>query len=464
MTPLNWSLHAEPFAANPHPPRVIVIGAGMAGLVTARLLQASGFQAMVVEARERIGGRLHTSDALGVPIDLGASWIHGADENPLTRWLDRAGIRYIHAPKGDRGFYEEGKALRFRQVARRGWWGLSRAATAASLATLRRRRTGIPVSVAEVMQPILNDESMSQFDRNLLAWVVSVTEGVQGAPAERINLEDWFPREAMGVNALPVGGYRSLLASVQEGLQIRLSSPVRRIAWGGSPVRVEMESGEWLEAEAVVVTVPLGILKHGAIVFEPSLPAPKRAVIERIGYGDGAVLNKVILRFERAFWPNVNERLIVLPERPDARGRFTNWINLMPIVDAPVIAGFSSGAQALWQDTQASDEELIDAALLNLARLTQTTPPRPTGALITRWQSDPWARGSYTYSSLESSGADRNDYARPVGERLYFAGEGTQVHDYGTVQAAMQSGVDAAAELYRTFHRREPNLANLPWT
>lgn len=459
---MNWSLDADPALPRGDTTRVIVVGAGMAGIVAARLLTESGFKVTVLEARERIGGRLYTNHDLGVPIDLGASWVHGADHNPLSRWFEHEQLPLIHAPQGERGFYEHGKVSRFGALARRGWKGLGVAGLRATQATLASKRTGNAVSVAQVMQPILDNERLPFFDRRLLAWIVSVTEGVQGAPAEEINLGEWFPREAMGVNSLPGDGYRKLVERAAAGVDFRLGGPVRSVTYHMQGVTVTTERAEH-HADCAIVTVPLAHLKLERIRFDPPLPAPKRAAIARLGYGGDAVMNKVILRFEKAFWPAVNERMIVLPQQPGERGRYTNWIDLQPVVNEPVIAGFSNGKQALWQDRDASDEEVVDAALANLARLANAPPPRPVTALVTRWLSDPWALGSYSYASLTSSDEDRREYARPVGDRLYFAGEGTQMHDYGTVQAAVRSGADAAAAIYRRFSGREPELSYLPW-
>lgn len=459
---MKWSLHSEPAPSIEPLTRVIVIGAGMAGIVAARLLGESGFSVTVLEARGRIGGRLNTNEDLGVPVDLGASWVHGADHNPLTRWFERENLPLIYAPTGERGFYDSGQLVRFRTLARRAWRGLSRAGIDATRASLASRRKGEPVSVAQVMQPILDNERLPLFDRNLLAWIVSVTEGVQGAPAEHINLGEWYPKEAMGVNALPGGGYKQLVARAAAGVNVHLSEPVRSITYHAQGVTVATESAEY-RAECAIVTVPLAHLKLERIRFDPPLPAPKRAAIARLGFGGDAVMNKVILRFERRLWPEVNERMIVLPRHPSERGRYTNWIDLQPVVGAPVIAGFSNGKQAFWQDREATDEEVVEAALTTLGRLVNGAPPRPVGAIVTRWLSDEWAMGSYSYASVESTAEDRSEYARPVGDRLYFAGEGTQVDDYGTVHAALNSGVDAATAIYRRFHNSAPDLSQLPW-
>jgi monoamine oxidase len=216
-------------------------------------------------------------------------------------------------------------------------------------------------------------------------------------------------------------------------------------------------------ADAVVVALPLSILKARTIRFDPPLPAPKIAAIDRIGYGGDAVMNKLVLRFEEQFWPDSNERMIVLPAEPSQRGLYTNWINVAPVVHAPVIMGFCTGPHAAEIDRNVGDDEIVQMGLANLARLTGRTPPPPSGYLITRWLSDPWALGSYSYSSIHSSDADRRDYQRPIADRIYFAGEGTQSLDYGTVNAALRSGEQAAVSIFRRYTGLEPTTQRLPW-
>lgn len=459
----SWSLHPEPLPFADPPARVLVIGAGMAGLVAARLLRDSGFDVTVLEARNRLGGRIWTDDSLGVPCDLGASWIHGSDVNPLTRWCKRIGVALVHAPVGERRFYDNGEYVRMSTLTRKAWRGLAKAGLRAALATARARAQRKRVSLGSVLQPLLDDPSLPPFDRRLLAWMTSVTEGVEGAPAAEINLSDWFPAEANGVNALPVGGYGLLVRDTRAGLDVRLNAPVERVVYRVRGVTVQIAGGASLSADAAVITVPLGVLKAGKIIFDPPLPAPKLAAIQRIGFGGEAVMNKVILRFESQFWPDANERLIGLPAQPEARGRLTNWINAQPVVNAPVIMGFLGGSNATLLERTASDGQIVAEGRDNLARMFGVEIPEPTGAIVTRWLSDPWSLGSYSYSSVRSAPEYRADYARPVGDRLWFAGEATQAEDYGTVQAALRSGEQAAAAIYRRFVGREPSLQNTPW-
>lgn len=446
---------------------VIVIGAGMSGLVAARLLQDSGFAVTVLEARTRIGGRTWTDDSLGVPVDLGASWIHGADDNPLSRWCERLGIALTVSQDDDRYLYTAGHEEKRQQVWDEAWLARTVADFALDSAgrivqLLRRSGYNPHVSLADVVEPILNNEQLSLRDRCVLASIVSISEGVQGAPARYIDIEDWYPGEAHGINAIPLGGYRQLVEDAAAGLDIRLACPVTRVVYDRQGVQVVTAQGT-LSAAAVVVTVPLGILQTRQLEFDPPLPTAKQQAMDRIGYGGEGVLGKLVVRFPRRFWSAERPWLLSLPPTPQRRGIFTNWFNLEYFTAAPVLMAFTNGQAAANFDRNCRDEEVLQAGLAVLESMFPGQVPQPVSYRVTRWLSDPWALGSYTYPAVGSPLADRDSYAKPVADRVYFAGEGTQTVDFGTVHAALRSGEAAAKAIFRTHSGHEPVNDNLPW-
>lgn len=449
-------------------PQVAVVGAGMAGLVAARLLHDAGFAVTVLEARDRLGGRLWTDHRLGVPIDLGGSWIHGADHNPLTDWCATLGIELAITPDDDRYWYEHQTMLARRELWRRTWcgrllatWALNGAAT---LQRWWRQLGGQPrLSLADVINPILHSRLLPTLDRRVLGAMIATAEGVQGAPAEFIDIEDWFPGEAHGVNAMPVGGYKQLIDDAADGLAIQLNTPVERIVYGDSGVQVITPTGS-IPANVAVITVPVGILQSGKLQFDPPLPPVKQAAIQRIGYGGEGVLGKLIMRFPQRFWPADQQWFISLPNEPTERGCFGSWLSLENIVGAPVLMAFANGHTAARFDRYTSDEEICAVAMQVLERMFPGKTVAPEGFIFTRWLSDPWALGSYSYPAVGSPLSDRLLYAEPVGERLYFAGEATQTQDFGTVHAALRSGEEVADQIIRVYSGREPERTARPWT
>lgn len=465
-----WSLHAlqpSPSATRHGQARVLVIGSGMAGLSAARILHDTGMQVTVLEARSRLGGRTWTDDSrLGVPCDLGASWIHGADDNPLAEWAAALGLPLVTTPTSRRRFYRGGSWQSQEEIMRACWRGVGAAALRLWLAgrqSQRQLRRGQgAMTLAAALYPLLDSPHLPLPDRRLLAWAVSVSEGVQGAPAELIDLGEWYPREATGANAMPLGGYRPLVEDAAAGLDVRLNCAVEAVACNQAGVTLHTQTGTF-SADAVIVTVPLSQLKSGRLRFDPPLPPDKQAAIAAIGFGGDAVLNKIFLRFPTRFWPDMQDRCVALPEEPQQRGFFSNWVNAEPVLRQPILLSFASGRTAAHMDRHASDQVIVDAALRSLRRMFGRRIPDPTGYQLTRWLSDPWAGGSYSYAHARSSDADRRLYAAPLGGRVFFAGEATTAQEYGTVQAALLSGQAAAQAVHAAFCCHSAATDRLPY-
>lgn len=223
--------------------RVVVIGAGAAGLAAAEELHAASYDVVVLEARDRIGGRLHTdTSTFGVPLDLGASWIHGVDGNPILGY----DLRSVPFDYDD---YE-----------------------------LRGPETPDFLTASEVEHELGADED--ELDP------LAIEEG----------------EELDGGDRLVTGGYAPLARQLGDGVDVRLGTAVDAVTTTRSGVEVHMASGERVPAAAVIVTVPLGVLQAGRPTFDPPLPVSKRAAIGRLGMG---ALSKAIVRFDEVFWDDV---------------------------------------------------------------------------------------------------------------------------------------------------------------
>jgi monoamine oxidase len=283
---------------------------------------------------------------------------------------------------------------------------------------------------------------------------------VQGAPADRLAIEEWFPNDAFGVNAMPRDGFATLLQDAVQGLDVRLDTPVQRLVWQTEGVVAETATGRFA-ADRALVTLPVGLLRDGALAFDPPLPLEQRAAIARIGYGAG-VLGKIYLRFDQPFWPRDVYRFVGLPPTPDRRGVFNTWLSLERETGAPLLLSFANGQAALRFEKECSDAQVLDEAMASLRRLFGSVPA-PAAFCFTRWLADPWSAGSYSYPALCSLPGDRVAYARPLGDRVFFAGEATEAGDYGTVQAALRSGERAAEAVFRYVTGLTPAREARPW-
>jgi monoamine oxidase len=212
-------------------------------------------------------------------------------------------------------------------------------------------------------------------------------------------------------------------------LTIRLGAVVTRITHGGPGVRVETAQ-QVFDADRVIVTVPLGVLKAGAIVFDPPLPEAKRRAIDRLGFG---LLDKVVLTFDEPFWPQGHDMLGIAGRNPPV----SDLVDGSRFTDVPLLVGLRGGANALVRERDPDDLTVGQV-------LTALRAPEPVGVLVTRWAADPFARGSYSFLAVGAGPDDQEALAAPVGDRLAFAGEATHSEFFATVHGAYLSGLREA--------------------
>jgi polyamine oxidase len=449
------------------PERILVIGAGMAGLVAARLLHDSGFKVTMFEARERLGGRTWTDDRIGAPVDLGGSWVHGVDGNPLTLWCEKLGVDLVEN-QGDRLLIDPRATAPTREGQRkRAVVGRAAFKTAIEWAIWKSKamtasRGPRSVSVKDAVDPLLSAAWLPEIDKLVIASIVEGSEGVQGAPYDAVAAEEWWPTEGLDRNAQPKGGFIQLIDDAAEGLDIRLGTPVQRVRWNGEGVTAVLKSGESVTADRVVITVPVGLLRAGLPALDPLPPQEQQTAVGRLGYGAG-LLGKIYLRFPHRFWPEQPKWFGRLPDGPQNRGTFNTWVSHLGETGLPIVLSFTQGATATRLDRSASDAEITEVAMTSLRKMFGNDIPAPEAMVFPRWLSDPWSLGGYSYPGVGSAPEDRETHARPLGGRVFFAGEATEPVEYGTVHAALWSAEQSAEALYAAAVGSRPGLDRRPW-
>lgn len=404
-------------------PDVVVIGAGCAGIAAARALIAAGKSCVVLEAGERVGGRAYTSDVLGAPFDHGATWLHQANENPLTRFigdhLDHDTVRGRHLHLGNRF------------------------ATSAELAEYLGALDAFETAIVEAPQD--PDRAVSEvvpqdgrWDATIAHWLGSQ---INAAELSLISLRDYVAVDLEGPNLLPSEGLGALVARLAEGLPIRLKHAVTRLRWDGPGVTAE---GEWgsLRAGAAIVTVSTGVLAAGGIRFMPELSAETMDAIHGLPLG---LLTKYGFRTtggdRLGMAPFHSARRLLGPEVRTAM----SWI-FWPF-ERDQVFGFVGGARA-WELAQEGEAATEAAARADFAAMFGARGAALLGqAVVTDWGTNPFFRGSYTHAR-PGHHESRALLSQPFGGgRLRFAGEACHSRFAGTVAGAWLSGEAAVRDL-----------------
>jgi monoamine oxidase len=411
---------------------VLVVGAGLAGLAAARRLADEGFHVTILEARDRIGGRVHTirDSRVPLPIELGAEFVHG---KPKAIWdiIRRANL-FAGSAEGDH-WCSENHALTQCNDFLGQWKKVAR--------EIKRGKT-------------FPDRSFSQFidtikiEPEAKTTALDFVEGFNAARAERISLQflatiqeasdrvsgDTTFRVFRGLDAI----VEKLADFDSQHVELYLNTPVHEIEWRRGHVRADA-----FEADSAVITLPLGVLQSGKVRFIPTLDEKTDAARNLVM---GHVV-KVILAFDSQLW---EDRGLEKVSFIHARGEtFPTWWTTLPVASS-ILIGWAGGPAADAISLQSRDL-VLDAALSSLSHALKMDPAsierRLEYFVHADWQADPFSMGAYSYVPKDGITAPIL-LAEPVADTLFFAGEATNTDgNAATMHGAIETGYRAASEV-----------------
>ncbi|WP_295842231.1 NAD(P)/FAD-dependent oxidoreductase [uncultured Microbacterium sp.] len=419
----------------------LVVGAGISGLAAARLLARGGRRVVVLEARDRVGGRVFTDRSGGHVTDRGASWIHGITDSPVAAAARAFGMPMVEFTVG--GYQPDSRPLAYFDPRGRRLDVDAVAGYAADIRALNATLTRVigdaepDATYADVVERALalqdwdaeRKERVREYNdrRAQEQYGIGMAElGAHGLDDDTVDGDEVvFPR-----------GYDELATNLAVGLDVRLGHVVSRVERSAAGVVVDTDRGTFAAREAVV-TVPVGVLHAGGLVIEPPLPQPHRRALGLLRMN---AFEKVVLRFAERFW---DAGVYGIRQLGDEGEWWHSWYDLGRLHDEPALLTFAAGPAAV-ATREWSDERIIASTMVQLRRLYGDGVSDPTSAIVTRWQDDPFSRGSYAYMLPGSVGADHDDLAAPVDGVLHLAGEATWGDDPATVPGALLSGHRAA--------------------
>ena len=430
-----------------HNSTVVVIGAGASGIAASEKLMAAGFKVVLIEARDRMGGRASTRLVGSVPFDAGASWLADSQVNYLRTTADlmevklyptdfnRALVQYkgVKVPVDPTEFMkavERRLTLPYIKLRIREFFGSRK--TLPSMASMLDPLLKKYGAQAAYAREILIVNEAANLDRTSIGTLLREHDliGDDGY--------DPLPKDDVMVD----GGMQAFVTSLAKKVKPSLGEAVQAVIRIEKGITVQTTRRR-IDADAVIVTVPLGLLKAGAIQFDPGLPVEHKAAIDRLGFGNE---KKTCLVYPNMNWTK-EHHVVGLHDSP----YFNFIINVAAIKGQPMIMALSAGDKQIKADSLSIDE-LATALHENVRAILGSDVPDPIDHSTTDWGKDPYALGAYSHSSLDTLGNEAEILQRPIADRILLAGEALSNRN-GYVDGAWNDG-QRAASLIISNHAR----------
>ncbi|KAL4230702.1 hypothetical protein ACF0H5_011078 [Mactra antiquata] len=427
--------------------RILVLGAGMSGLSTAKTLFDAGYKnILILEAAPHIGGRMKSAQVGNYTVELGAMWIYGRGTNPIYSLAKKHDITLTDSFVDDWTVRDENG---FNvTTAANGAYDRIQYAISEINALMQNTMSDFTTSAA---LRFLNWTSTSHIDDVIEAYTIDFETGVHPSShsGRHLNLHDTY--KDFGNNAMLAvkheHGFVSMLKYMCEDFiqdpvdqLIWLNKTVTSITYGDNSVAVQTSSGEIIKSDFAVVTFSLGVLQQRLVNFHPPLPLKKRLAIDMFGMSS---YSHIYLQFPYAFW----DKTMYILYASKFRGKYSFWQNMNTIYPGSNILQLSLfDRDALWVD-HSSDEEVVKELLFVLRKMyPHEDILAPIDYAISRWNSDPLFMGAFSYWPSGFTMKDMVELQKPVG-RVHFAGEHLDPLHYGFAHAAFMSGQRTAKDI-----------------